>query len=223
MKWTGEKIYERSRQWARVYSMRLGAAHIEDELAQEAALGIIRGLETFDPTKGNEAYIRDWALSYMRKHAQALSLVVRRQRADRSKKYTVVHALISAESAPQPNAARDTRAELPAGPAVVEFREAWARADELTRKAVENHAMGETHTDLANQLGFSREYIRKKFSSFGRTPEENRAARDRINAHVKKHRENLMATCTPEELEALRAKDRERARRNREKKATVRP
>lgn len=170
-KWTPEEILNYAKRWGKLYARRLNAAHIVDELIQEAALGIIRGLQTYDPTKGNENYVKGWALAYMRRHARSMSLVVKRHKYNRQG-HTQVYALISGESEHEESVYRDQRAEAPAGHVVAEFNQAWERADSLTRKAVHSKLVGGTFKDVGEQEQLSGEYVRQKFLQFGKSKEE---------------------------------------------------
>ena len=207
-KWTPEEIYNYAKRWAKLYARKLNAAHIVDELIQEAALGIIRGLQTYDTTKGNENYVKGWALAYMRRHARSMSLVVKRHKYNRQG-HTQTYSLVAGEfecAEHEAGTHRDLRGEAPAGHVVAEFNQAWERADSLTRKAVHSKLVGGTFKDVAEQEVLSGEYVRQKFLQFGKSKEEitsewrERYARngDKARAGARKH----MAKKRAQEKEA---------------------
>jgi RNA polymerase sigma factor (sigma-70 family) len=133
-----------SKYWANAFSRRLTLAeHIKDELAQEAALGILRAIQLYKPARGSiVTYANLWAFAMMRKHVNRCG-----------------SAVAYGENMP------DTSGEMPTfiteAPQDVDFKKRLGQADERTREIVSMRVEGFTLDEIGTKFSISREQVRK--------------------------------------------------------------
>jgi RNA polymerase sigma factor (sigma-70 family) len=163
---TDKELAERSKHWAAQFAKRLSLAwHIVDELAQEAALGILRARQLYQPKLGAfDSYAQSWAFALMRRHVNKLAGPVNHSEA-------MPHAVSLVMPTDTPGPGHVDYRTTPAQTADVEFAEAIDAQEPTVQVMIEAKIKGASNDEIADGMGLSREYVRKKLRAFAESLE----------------------------------------------------
>lgn len=170
MKLDPKWIETQSQKWAQSFVRRLPLArHLVDELAQEAAIGILRAAQKFNSRKGRFGpYAQTWAFALMRRHVNWLGGPVSRHK-------IMPHAvslIAPEEKHPSDNAIRDEREEQGFQFEEAAFSEAFDKLEPKIQAIVQARMAGKTNEAIAELVGVSRETIRQKCLRFAESLSE---------------------------------------------------
>lgn len=165
---TNEEIFAKSKIWAARFVSHLNCArHLVEELGQEAAIGMLRAREKYQPSKGPfEPYARLWANALMKKHLNALGGAVRASTANKDTKMPESMGLSVEIEERGDTHWRDDRKYDSFAFEHAAFKESLADVDARTALMVEAKAGGATNEEIADALGMSRESVRKRVLAF---------------------------------------------------------
>ena len=160
---SNEEIKVQSMIWAREFARRLSLArHVIDDLAQEAATAILFAAPRY--RKGDQS-LKSWAkplaFKYMRRHLNTLGGPV-----GNTERMPESVALISAEAEEGTVGMRDERTVPALSHENAEFSEALGKLDTHTQLMVEAKLKGETYDEIADGMGVSREFVRRRVTAF---------------------------------------------------------
>jgi len=154
-----------SKKWATALVRRLSLARFMiDELAQEAAIGILAACKNFDPslsTFEQRAFVH--ANYRMRRHIKAMAGVVNQPRRRAGTPRSV--ALIVEDQEGNETSICDDYTDATQLDELA-FTEALAATDARTTLMIEAKMKGATYEEIAEGLGVSREFVRKKVIKF---------------------------------------------------------
>jgi RNA polymerase sigma factor (sigma-70 family) len=159
----GAQVYAQARAYARAFTQgqSLGR-HILDELAQEAACGILHALKRHDPAKGGDINYgcRLWAIHYMKRHMNRMAGPVNHT------EHVPPAVTLTGPDTDGVGGHADRRTVDPRTAEGAEFSEALRNADPRTRLMVEAKLAGHTNIDIGEALGVSREWVRQSLAAF---------------------------------------------------------
>lgn len=165
----GDQIDATAKSWARAFARKFYLArHIVDELAQEAAIGILIARKKYDARHGPDAfkaYARAGAVMRMKRHMNKLAGPVA-PRLDVDPRIPKSVGLTSPDAPDNQPGHRDTRSTVPEYDNAIEFEKAVARQETRVQTMIHKKLQGCTHEEIAIELGISRECVRKKVVGF---------------------------------------------------------
>lgn len=163
-KLTDGEIHKLAHYWANGLARKLTlAVHIKDELAQEAALGILRAIQLYKPARGSIiTYANLWAFAYMRKHVNKLGSAV-------------------GYGGGMPDTGGKMPEFITEPPEHTDIKKRLAEADERTRDIIRRKVSGETLEQIGQHYTMSREAVRKICYRFLRSAVDDEGSYARLN------------------------------------------
>ena len=154
---SNDDIAKYAKIWARQFVGRVPTfKFIQDELGQEAAIGIMRGMKTHDPKRGSAlSYLWLWAHEYMKRHANKLGGVVGTQQR------AILHSAELADyEADEPTLSSPNEIELPSQEDYVYFNEVLKNYRGRAHGMLLQRALGEGLNSIGKMYGVSGECAR---------------------------------------------------------------
>lgn len=159
-----KEIAEQSMMWAREFARRLSLArHMIDDLAQVAAITILRWSATGykSGTQSLKSYAKPLVMKEMRRHLNTMGGPV-----GYTESMPASVALINPEAEEGTVGQRDERTVPALSHESAEFNEALGRADVRVQLMIEAKLKGATYDEIADGLGVSREFVRRRVTAF---------------------------------------------------------
>jgi RNA polymerase sigma factor (sigma-70 family) len=156
---SNEQIAELSMMWAKEFARRLALArHVIDDLAQEAAISMLRDREAFrEGAQSFKTWAKPRAVAHMRHFLNRKAAVVKGD-----SKMPESISLISPEAEEGTVGERDERTVPALSHENAEFNEALGRIDARTQLMIEAKLKGYTYDEIAQGFGVSREFVRRR-------------------------------------------------------------
>lgn len=164
---TDQEMFALAMRWARDFACKNRfAAHMEDDLVQEAAMAILKAKERYKPTKGSFLnYAKLWAWALMKKHTNAHGAAVRH-----GTRVPHIKTLITQDVDPSEvgDAVVDRRTQSGHAEETAMARQAMTKTkNERQFAMVTMRIEGHTLDEIGAAFGVSREFARQQLAAFG--------------------------------------------------------
>lgn len=160
---SNEEIAVQSMIWAREFARRLSLArHVIDDLAQEVAMVLMGARASYQPgAQSVRSWAKPLAVKHMRRYVNTMGGPLRN-----TDKMPDGVALISPEAEEGAVGERDERTVPALSHENAEFNEALGRVELRTQLMVEAKLKGATYDEIADGMGVSREFVRRRVTAF---------------------------------------------------------